>query len=108
MVDTQQTQASKQNIGEASFALANAALNSQMFQLGTTWPKDSATAYPSWCTSTGGAGAPCPDASSLSQSFTGAEYATTPACSGGITNGWRTAVRDNGGGGAKDHDPAGG
>jgi type II secretory pathway pseudopilin PulG len=106
MVDTQQTQASKQNIGEASFALANAALNAQMFQLGTTWPKDSATAYPSWCTSTGGAGVPCPDSAALSQSFTGAEYATTPACSGGVTDGWRTAVRDNGGGATKYYDPA--
>lgn len=104
MVDTQQGQASKQSIGEASFNLAGAALNSQMFQLGTTWPKDSTTAYPSWCTSSGAAGAPCPDATALSQSFTSAEYAAS-TCPGGVTNGWRTAVRDNGGGATKYYDP---
>jgi hypothetical protein len=104
-VDAQQGQANREHVGEASFRLANAALNEQMFELGSVWPNTSATAYPSWCTSAAGAGSPCPDASALSQSFTGSEYAAG-TCAGGVTNGWRTAVRDNGGGATSYYDPA--
>ena len=104
-VDAQQGQANREHVGEASFRLANAALNEQMFKLGSAWPNTSATAYPSWCTSAGGASASCPDATALSQSFTGSEYASG-TCSGGVTNGWRTAVRDNGGGATSYYDPA--
>ena len=104
-VDAQQSQATRQQVGESSFRLANAALNSQMFQLGSAWPSASASAYPTWCTSGGGAGSPCPDAAALSSSFTGPEYAPL-TCAGGVTNGWRTAVRDNGGGATSYYDPA--
>jgi hypothetical protein len=105
VVDTQQSQATKQNIGEASFTYANAALNAQMFQLGSAWPSSSATAYPTWCTSTAPGAAPCPDATALSQSFTSAEYGAS-TCPAGVTNGWRTAVRDNGGGATSYYDNA--
>jgi hypothetical protein len=105
VVDAQQGQATRQQVGEASFTFANAALNEQMFQLGSVWPNTLATAYPTWCTSAGAAGAPCPDAAALSQSFTGADYGAS-TCSGGVTNGWRTAVRDNGGGATSYYDPA--
>jgi hypothetical protein len=105
LVDTQQSQANRQHVGEAGFRLANAALNQQMFQLGAVWPGGSATAYPSSCTSSAGAGAPCPTAAALSSSFTGPEYATG-TCPGGLTNGWRTYVRDNGGGATSYYDPA--
>ncbi len=105
VVDTQQGQANRQNVTEASFRLANAALNAQMFQLGSVWPNASSTAYPSWCTSAAAAGSPCPDATALSQSFTGPAYASS-TCPSGATNGWRTAVRDNGGGASSYYDPA--
>jgi hypothetical protein len=104
-VDAQQSQANREHVGESSFRLANAALNAQMFQLGSAFPSASPSAYPSWCTSGSGAGAPCPDAAALSSSFTGPEYASG-TCSGGVTNGWRTAVRDNGGGATSYYDPA--
>lgn len=105
VVDTQQSQANRQHVGEASFRFANAALNAQMFELGASWPNSTGTAYPTWCTSGAGAGAPCPNAAALSQSFTGPEYASG-TCAGGVSNGWRTAVRDNGGGATSYYDPA--
>jgi hypothetical protein len=105
VVDAQQSEATKQNIGESGFRYANAALNSQMFQLGSTWPKNSLTAYPSWCTSASPTGSPCPDATALSQTFTSADYGPS-TCPAGVTNGWRTAVRDNGGGATSYYDPA--
>jgi hypothetical protein len=105
VVDTQQSQATKQNIGEAGFTYANAALNAQMFQLGSAWPSSSATAYPTWCTSAAPGAAPCPDATALSQSFTSAEYGAS-TCPAGVTNGWRTAVRDNGSGATSYYDNA--
>ena len=104
-VDAQQSHATQEHIGEASFRRANAALNAQMFQLGSVWPNTAATAYPSSCTSAGAAASPCPNATDLSQSFTGAEYAAG-TCAGGATNGWRTWVRDNGGGATSYYDPA--
>ena len=104
-VDAQQSEATREHIGESSFRLANAALNAQMFQLGSKWPNNSGAAYPTWCTSATPAAVPCPDATSLSQSFTGAEYGSG-TCAGGVTNGWRTAVRDNGGGATSYYDPA--
>jgi hypothetical protein len=105
VVDAQQTQSTRQDVSEASFTFANAALNEQMFKLGSVWPNTAATAYPSWCTSAGAAGSPCPDATALSQSFNGVQYGSS-TCSGGVTNGWRTAVRDNGGGATSYYDPA--
>lgn len=105
LVDTQTGQANGEHVREASFRFANAALNEQMFQLGSAWPSSAATAYPTWCTSAGAAGAPCPNAAALSSSFTGPEYAPG-TCAGGVTNGWRTAVRDNGGGATSYYDPA--
>lgn len=105
VVDSQQSQANREHVGEASFRLANAALNAQMFRLGTTWPNVAGAAYPTWCTSAAGGGAACPDATALSSSFTGSEYASS-TCSGGVTNGWRTAVRDNGGGATSYYNPA--
>jgi Tfp pilus assembly protein PilX len=105
VVDVQQSQATRQDVTEASFGFANAALNEQMFQLGSLWPSTSASAYPSWCTSAAPAGSPCPDSTALSQSFNSVQYGG-PACSGGVTNGWRTAVRDNGGGATSYYDPA--
>jgi hypothetical protein len=104
-VDGQQAQANRQHIGEASFSLTNAALNEQMFQLGSVWPKSSATAYPTSCTSAAAAAAPCPDAAALSSSYSGTTYGAG-ACPGGVTNGWRTFVRDNGGGATSYYDPA--
>jgi Tfp pilus assembly protein PilX len=105
LVDTQQGQATRSDVGEASFRLANAALNAQMFQLGSVFPSKSTSAYPSWCTSAAPAASPCPDATSLSQSFNSVQYGTS-TCGGGVTNGWRTAVRDNGGGSTSYYDPA--
>ena len=105
-VDQQTAQATRSNVGEAGFRLTNAALNAQMFQLGATWPSSSATAYPSSCTSAAPAAAPCPDAATLSASFTGNDYSTDACLGGTATNGWRTAVRDNGGGATKYYDPA--
>jgi Tfp pilus assembly protein PilX len=104
-VDAQQSQATREHVGESSFRLANAALNAQMFQLGTTWPSTSALAYPSSCTSGAAAGPPCANAAALSSSFTGVEYASG-TCPGGVTNGWRTTVRDNGGGATSYYNPA--
>jgi hypothetical protein len=106
LVDQQTAQASRSNIGEAGFRLTNAALNAQMFQLGATWPSTSAKAYPTWCTSAAAAAAPCPDAATLSASFNGNEYSSAACLGGTTTNGWRTAIRDNGGGATKYYDPA--
>src|SRR4051812_11214404 len=76
LVDAQQGQATRAHIGESSFRLANAALNQQMFQLGSAWPSTTATGYPTSCTSTAPGGATCPNAAALSSSFTGPEYAS--------------------------------
>jgi hypothetical protein len=105
LVNTQTGQANGEHVREASFRLANAALNEQIFQLGSAWPSSAATAYPTSCTSAAGAGSPCPNAAALSQSFTGPEYAAA-TCSGGVVNGWLTTVRDNGGGATSYYDPA--
>ena len=58
-VDAQTGQANREHVGESSFRLANAALNEQMFKLGSLWPNTSATAYPASCAS-GGAGTSSP------------------------------------------------
>jgi hypothetical protein len=105
LVDAQQGQATRSDVAEASFRLANGALNAQMFQLGSVWPNTSATAYPASCTSTAPGAAPCPDATALSQSFNSVQYGTQ-TCPAGVSNGWRTYVRDNGGGATSYYDPA--
>jgi Tfp pilus assembly protein PilX len=105
LVDTQQGQATRSDVNEASFRLANAALNAQMFQLGSLFPNTSATAYPSTCTSAAPAASPCPDATELSQSFNSVQYGAS-TCPSGVANGWKTYVRDNGGGSTSYYDPA--
>jgi hypothetical protein len=105
LVDTQQGQATRSDVTEASFRLANGALNSQMFKLGSVWPNTAATAYPASCTAASGGASPCPDSTTLGQSFNSIQYGTS-TCPAGVSNGWRTYVRDNGGGATSYYDPA--
>jgi Tfp pilus assembly protein PilX len=72
---------------EATFNIAEATLNTQIFLLSRTWPGSAATAFPATCTSTTTA-TNCPDLTTVNSQFTDKEYT-------GYS--WKTAVQDNGG-----------
>ena len=80
---TQQTH--KERTRESAFNLAEAVLNGTAAYVGSNWPS-AATPFPVACTQAGGTG--CPDASSISSGFTGADYNSSS---------WSVSVYDNGG-----------
>jgi hypothetical protein len=90
VVDTQQTESTRQRQREGSFNYTEAALNTQAFILSRRWPGSSANAYPaSGCTQAGSGSAFCPQPAQLAASYTGPDYAT------GVK--WKTSVRDDDG-----------
>jgi Tfp pilus assembly protein PilX len=106
--DTQTNATAHEEWSEQAYALAEGALNAQIFELSNHWPGTSTSAYPSSCNATNGATtAGCPSPSSLSAAYptTGpsvcpATTAQDPWSAGGTTtNGWTTYVRSDGGSG---------
>jgi hypothetical protein len=87
LVDTQQGESRKERERESSFALAEGALNSQIFLLSRQWPGNSTLAYQQACTPATSADPLCPDATTLQKSFNGADY------NAGLQ--WTTEVYDN-------------
>jgi Tfp pilus assembly protein PilX len=75
---------------EATFNVAEATLNAQIFTLSRTWPGSAASAFPTNCTNTTTA-TNCPDLTTVNSQFTDSEYT-------GYS--WKTKVQDNGGGNA--------
>lgn len=98
--DVQQNQTRVERTREASFVLAEAAMQGQVFQLGRKWPGAADSAYPAECIA-GPPGAPstdpCPDRASLESAYGGVDYGDPGNCPAGTpTLPWTTSVRDNG------------
>lgn len=99
-----------QQTGESAYALAEAALNAQIYELSLQWPtasdapSGSVTNYPSSCNASSSSSSYCPSAGDLSSYSVGSQIC--PAGTGGdawrssstVTNGWTTYVRDAGSG----------
>jgi len=108
-VDSQQSQAGYERTREASFQLAEAALNGQVFQLARAWAAKPASVgapalYPTQCTSADAASltSPCPDQGSIAESYkvradsVGTNDYGARTCNGVASVPWTTTVRDNG------------
>lgn len=91
-VDSQVHAAKYERNREASFQLAEAALNAQALQLSRYWPKTSATAIGT-CDPTTSSGAGCPLNSAVMDGYTTPDY--NASCSSTSPPIWRTTVRDN-------------
>jgi hypothetical protein len=85
-VDVQQSNSRGERERESSFALGEAALNSQIFMLSTQWPANVGAAR-ARCTQATAGVTNCPDPSTLTKGMTGADYAA------GLE--WSTEVHDN-------------
>jgi len=105
-VDDQSRQAAQERQREAAFNESDSVLAAQGFVLSRYWPAAAANAYPD-CAWNGAAliasGATtntrrCPTPASVTQTFTGADYAAGTK--------WSTIVRDNGGGSTTFYDDA--
>ena len=94
--DTQQNQSRIERVREASFQLGEAAMQSQIFQMGAKWPGAPAVAYPASCRPGAPATDPCPDAASLATAYAGVDYGGSSCSPGTPTVPWQTLVRDNG------------
>lgn len=93
LADRQQGAAREERVREASFNLAEAALNAQIFQLTRrTWPTTSLSAPAPTCIPTSTADS-CPDATALGTSFSASASPDYRAC--GSQAAWTTWVRDN-------------
>jgi Tfp pilus assembly protein PilX len=104
--DSQQHAAAYESSGEQAYALAEGALNAQIFQLSVQWPT-SRSPYPSSCNASNGAAtAGCPTPAGLAAAYPGVGSSTCPASaptdawssSSTTSNGWTTYVRGDGGG----------
>jgi Tfp pilus assembly protein PilX len=102
--DNQTHAAAAEGSSEQAYALAEGALNAQIFQLSVRWPS-SRSQYPSSCNAGNGAAtAGCPSPTNLAAAYPTAGSSTCPAStprdawnSGtATTNGWTTYVRDDG------------
>jgi Tfp pilus assembly protein PilX len=80
--------AAGERLREATFNVAEATLNAQIFTLSRSFPGSAATAFPTTCTNATTA-TNCPDPSTVNAQFTDREYT-------GYS--WKTKVQDNGGG----------
>jgi len=93
LVDTQQDVSAQERTREASFDLAEAALDAQALQVSRKWPTATA-APPSACTPTSSTVAACPDPAAVGEGYTTTDY--TVSCRGSATTPlWTTSVRDN-------------
>jgi Tfp pilus assembly protein PilX len=100
--DNQQRAASREQAGESSFNVSEAALNAEIGQLSRAWPGSKALELPERCTATSPESSACPTAASLSAGYS---YASALSCPAGtpsdpwgspLTNRWTTYVRDDG------------
>src|SRR5205814_9022622 len=104
--DSQQKASSNEQQGESAYSLAEAALNSQIFQLSVQWPTsvlNAQAAYPSSCNSASAGASYCPDPSYFSSAYPVGSSASCPSGTpgdawrtGAVTNGWTTYARDAG------------
>ena len=108
--DQQQHAAVYESSGEQAYALAEGALNAQIFQLSTRWPtaRNPWTGYPGYCNAAIGATTTgCPTPSNLAAAYPSTGPSTCPtgtprdpwSGSSTTTNGWATYVRGDGGAG---------
>ncbi len=95
MVDTQQRMTAAERLHEGSFSLTDAVLNAQVFILSNNWPADEDNYYPP-CTQKS-ISLKCPDASAITQQYTGPDYSTTA---------WKLTVHDDGSSAADYYDEA--
>lgn len=89
-VDFQTHTSSQETAGEASFNLAESALDAETAQFATQWPSTSATAWSAACTQSTAPSISCPGTSltsSFSSTYAGNEYANPQ---------WQLQVFDNG------------
>jgi len=102
--DNQTHAAAAEGSSEQAYALAEGALNAQIFQLAVRWPS-SLNQYPSSCNAGNGAAtAGCPSPGNLAAAYPTAGSSTCPAntprdawnSGTATTNGWTTYVRDDG------------
>lgn len=91
--DTQTKTTARERTREASFNLAEAALNAQALQLTRTWPTLSAPG-PASCTPTVVHDA-CPDAGSIQNGYATGDYAATPCVSAPTVPAWQTSIHDS-------------
>lgn len=89
-VDTQTRSSRTERVRDSAFNLAEAALNAQVFAVGSSWPGASTAAYATCVPTTGGSN--CPDNASLLQGASADLAAAT----------WQTSVRDNNATGSPD------
>lgn len=88
--DTQSKTSARERTREASFNLAEAALNAQALQLTRSWPSSNLPA----CTPTV-VDAGCPDAASLQGGYSTGDYAATPCASAPTIPAYQTSIYDN-------------
>jgi Tfp pilus assembly protein PilX len=104
--DSQQKASANEQQSEGAYALAEAALNAQIFELSVQWPTSALNAqanYPASCTAASAGAGYCPDPTYLSSAYPVGSSANCPASTSGdawatgpVTNGWTTYVRDAG------------
>ena len=88
--DTQSKTTARERTREASFNLAEAALNAQALQLSRSWPAGNVPA----CTSAV-VHASCPDANAIGGGYNTGDYAAQPCVSSPTTPAWQTSVHDS-------------
>jgi Tfp pilus assembly protein PilX len=88
--DTQSKTSARERTREASFNLAEAALNAQALQLTRNWPAANAPV----CTPTV-ANSNCPDIASLQGGYATGDYAATPCATSPTTPAYQTSIYDN-------------
>jgi Tfp pilus assembly protein PilX len=91
--DTQSRTSARERTREASFNVAEAAMNAQALQLARSWPSAVGAAVGT-CTPAA-TGAACPQASAIGNGYTQGDYAVQPCASAPTTPRWQTNVYDN-------------
>jgi type II secretory pathway pseudopilin PulG len=100
--DTQQKASTFSQSRESAYAVAEAALNSQIYQLSLQWPTAQNGPHPSVCTPSTGTTTGCPDPTGLSSAYPNTSSSGCPsgtpsdAWGQSITNQWETYVRADG------------
>ncbi|HEX8741754.1 MAG TPA: hypothetical protein VF712_01345 [Thermoleophilaceae bacterium] len=90
--DTQSKVSARERTREASFNLAEAALNAHVLQLTRSWQTN---AGPSFCDPTTSAQASCPQPAALQGAYNTGDYSATPCVSSPTTPAWTSMVRDS-------------
>ena len=91
LADTQNQMSGQERVRENAFAVGEAALNAQVFQLARNFPHTAPGAFPSSCSPTA-TPTGCPDGNDM-QGFTSGDYQAS--CAGTAITRWTTSVRDN-------------